>query len=570
MKYSEMKYVRPDIDKVCFEFKALINVFAKSKSFEEADKILEKINTFRNHFKSMEEIAYINYTIDTNNKNFEDEQNYFDEVVPSFKDLETEYYKALVSSDFRNELTKKYGKHLFELADSILKSFSHEIIEDVKKENHLKSEYVKLIASAKVMFEGEEKNLQELTPYLESTDRETRKNACKALWGFFSDNSEKLDEIFDKLVCLRNDMAVMMNHKNYIGLGYARMNRMDYDEKMVWDFRENVKKYIVPLSEKLREKQKNRLGLDKLKYYDTTIYYNSGNATPKGGPEWIMDMGKKMYDELSPETEEFMDFMIENELFDVFSKKGKADMGYCNYIPDYKSPYIFANMNGTEDDITVLTHEAGHAFQAYRSRNFHFSEYANPTMETCEIHSMSMEFLTYPWMNLFFKEDTDKFKFTHINEALNFLPYGVLVDHFQHWVYENPKATPQERNIRWLELEKIYMPYLEHEDIEHLSKGGRWQKQGHIYEVPFYYIDYCLAQMCAFQFWSKAVHNNNGNGQYKESLKEFIDLCDKGGSDTFLNLLESANLRSPFSEEVFKDISQELEIYIDSIDDSQF
>jgi len=262
--------------------------------------------------------------------------------------------------------------------------------------------------------------------------------------------------------------------------------------------------------------------------------------------------------------------MIENELFDVFSKKGKADMGYCNYIPDHKSPYIFANMNGTEDDITVLTHEAGHAFQAYRSRNFPISEYASPTTETCEIHSMGMEFLTYPWMNLFFNEDTEKFKFTHINEALNFLPYGVLVDHFQHWVYENPKATPKQRNKRWLELEKIYIPDIDYGDIEHLNKGGRWQKQSHIYEVPFYYIDYCLAQMCAFQFWSKAIHNNNGNGQYKESLKEYIELCDKGGSDTFLNLVESANLRSPFSEEVFKDISQELEIYIDSIDDSNF
>ena len=565
-----MKYVRPDIEKVCFEFRALISDFAKSKSLEEADIILEKINTFRNHFKTMEEIAYINYTIDTNNKSFAEEQDYFDEAGPAFKDIETEYYNALVASEFRSALSEKYGRHLFEIAEIILKSFSHEIIEDVKKENHLKSEYVKLIASAKVTFDGEEKNLQELTPYLESTDRDVRKKACNAVWGFFSDNSEKLDEIFDKLVDIRNEMGLKMNYKNYTRLGYARMCRMDYDETMIDNFRENVRKYLVPLSVKLREKQKNRLGLDKLKFYDTPFYYNSGNATPKGGPEWIMEMGKKMYDELSPETGEFMDFMIDNELFDVFSKKGKADMGYCNYIPDHKSPYIFANMNGTEDDITVLTHEAGHAFQAFRSRNFHFREYESPSMETCEIHSMSMEFLTYPWMKLFFKEDTEKFKFTHINEALNFLPYGVLVDHFQHWVYENPKAAPQDRNKKWLELEKMYMPYMDHQEIEHLNNGGRWQKQGHIYEVPFYYIDYCLAQMCAFQFWSKAIHHDNGNGQYKESLKEYIELCDKGGSDAFLNLLKSANLRSPFDEDVFKDISKELEIYIDSIDDSQF
>ncbi|MBS1518833.1 MAG: M3 family oligoendopeptidase [Bacteroidetes bacterium] len=568
MKFREMKYSRPDTDEVCNRFKDLIKKFKESESFESADRILGEINTLRNNFNTMREIAFINYSIDTSNKDYSSEQDFFDEAQPMFRDKETEYYQALVNSPYKKELSDKYGNHLFEVAEITLKSFSHEIIDDLKHENHLNSEYLKLKASAKVIFEGEEKNLQELAPYMESKDREVRHNAFKAFWGFFSDNAEDFDKIYDKQVFLRNDMAVKMGYKNFIELGYARMQRMDYDEKMVWTFRENVKNYIVPLTLKLREKQKERLGLEKLFYYDTMIYYKTGNATPKGSPEWIMEMGKKMYDELSPETGEFMDFMIENELFDVFSKKGKADMGYCNYIPDYKSPYIFANMNGTEDDITVLTHEAGHAFQAYRSRDYHFMEYSNPTMETAEIHSMSMEFLTYPWMNLFFKEDADKFKFTHINEALNFLPYGVLVDHFQHWVYENPEASPEARNQRWLELEKIYIPDMDYGDLEFLKSGRRWQKQGHIYEMPFYYIDYCLAQICAFQFWSKAIQK--GNGQYENSMKEYIELCDRGGSDTFLNLVKGANLRSPFSEEVFIEIGKELEEYLDGIKDRDF
>ena len=179
---------------------------------------------------------------------------------------------------------------------------------------------------------------------------------------------------------------------------------------------------------------------------------------------------------------------------------------------------------------------------------------------------MGMEFLTYPWMNLFFKEDTDKFKFTHINEALNFLPYGVLVDHFQHWVYENPKATPKERNKRWLELENIYIPDMNYGDIEYLNNGGRWQKQGHIYEMPFYYIDYCLAQVCAFQFWSKAIHN--GDGEFKKVMKRYIELCGKGGSKPFLELVKETDLKSPFDENVVKSLSEEIEEYIDSVDDS--
>ncbi|MCY7363676.1 MAG: M3 family oligoendopeptidase, partial [Ignavibacteria bacterium] len=385
---------------------------------------------------------------------------------------------------------------------------------------------------------------------------------------FFDDNAKEFDEIFDKLVYLRNDMAVKMGYKNFVELGYARMKRMDYNAEMVLKFREGIKKYFVPLADKLRVKQKDRLGFDKLMVYDLFLQFKSGNATPKGNPDWVVENGKKMYDELSEETKTFYDFMFDNDLMNVFSRKGKADMGYCDYIPKYKSPYIFANMNGTEDDITVLTHEAGHAFQAFESRKFLFKEYTEPTMETAEIHSMSMEFLTYPWMNLFFKNDTDKFKFSHMNGCVNFLPYGVIVDAFQHWVYENPSATPDERKSHWLELEKDFMPHLDYGDIGFLKKGGRWQKQGHIYESPFYYIDYCLAQICAFQFWIKAI--NNGDGKFKDALKDYIELCGKGGSKPFLELVKETNLQSPFDETVIKNIADEIEKYIDSVDDSSF
>ena len=563
-----MKYERPDIEDTGKRFAELISEFRNAESFEEADKIMDNINISRNDFESMRIIAFINYSNDTNNKSFTDEQDYFDNNTPLFTDFVMEYYKALVESKFRNELSKKYGIHLFEVAEISLKSFSHEIIDDMQKENHLASEYMKLKASAKIIFNGNEVNLQELEPFMESKDRDERHQAFLAYWKFFDDNKDEFDKIFDKLVFLRNDMGVKMGYKNYIELGYARMKRMDYNEEMVSRFRENVKKYIVPLAEKLREKQRMRLGLDKLMVYDLFYQFGSGNPTPKGDPEWIVDQGKTMYDELSPDTREFYDFMFENDLMNVFSRKGKADMGYCEYIPKYKSPYIFANMNGTDDDITVLTHEAGHAFQAYASRNFHFKEYTEPTMESAEIHSMSMEFLTYPWMNLFFKEDTDKFKYSHLIGSINFLPYGVMVDDFQHWIYNNPSATPGERKTKWREMEKVYMPHLNYGEIDFLENGGRWQKQGHIYESPFYYIDYCLAQICAFQFWSKAIHN--GNGEFKHALEDYIKLCEAGGSKPFLELLKLANLESPFEEGVIKNVVKEIEIYLDSVDDSGF
>lgn len=560
-----MKYIRPDIEKTGIAFTELIESFKKAKNADEADKYMSEINSLRNEFESMKVIAFINYSNDTFNSGYSAEEDFFDENYPVFEKYVVEYYKALVTSDFRKELSGKYGNHLFEIAEISLKGFSPEIIEDMQKENHLGHEYMTLKASAKIMFDGLDRNLQELEPFMESPDRDVRKMAFNAYWKFFSDNAAEFDEIFDKLVYLRNDKALKMGYKNYTELGYILMKRMDYNKEMVNNFRANIKKYIVPLAEKFREKQRQRLGWDKLMVYDVFLQFKTGNATPKGNPEWIVDNGKKMYDELSPETKVFYDFMYNNDLMNVFSRKGKADMGYCDYISKYKSPYIFANMNGTDDDITVLTHEAGHAFQAFESRNFHFREYCEPTMETAEIHSMSMEFLTYPWMNLFFKEDTEKFKYTHICSSINFLPYGVIVDAFQHWIYENPSVSPSDRKSKWRELEKEFMPHLNYGEIEFLEKGGRWQKQGHIYESPFYYIDYCLAQICALQIWSRAIHN--GNGEYKNTLKDYIALCGKGGSKSFLELVKETNLESPFEESVIKKLAGEVENYIDSVDD---
>ncbi len=563
-----MKYDRPDIIKIEAVFIYLVEAFNNAETIEDAEDLMKRINDVRNEFESMRIIAFINYSIDTNNKAFSDEQDYFDNTGPVFANFINKYYEAIISSGFRQQLTDIYGEQLFKIAELVMKSFSPEIVEDLKKENHLGSEYTKLKASAKIMFEQKERNLPELQPFMESPDADLRKNAFDAYWKFFSDNKEKLDELYDELVGVRDTMAKKLGFKNYIGLGYARMKRVDYNYEMVKQFRNNVKKYIVPLAVKLREKQRKRIGVEKLMFYDVYLQFKSGNATPKGNPGWIMNNGQTMYDELSEQTGKFYSFMMNNELMDVYSRKGKADMGYCDYIAKYGSPFIFANMNGTDGDITVLTHEAGHAFQAYASRNFPFKEYTESTMETAEIHSMSMEFLTYPWMNLFFKDDTEKFKFSHLNDAINFLPYGVLVDEFQHWVYENPSADPLTRKSQWRELEKTYTPHLDYGENGFLESGGRWQTQAHIYEMPFYYIDYCLAQVCAFQFWSKAIHN--GNGEYKNALKDYIKLCEAGGSKPFLELVKYANLESPFEEGVIEKLVKEIETYIDSVDDEKF
>jgi M3 family oligoendopeptidase len=255
--------------------------------------------------------------------------------------------------------------------------------------------------------------------------------------------------------------------------------------------------------------------------------------------------------------------MQENNLMDLVAKKGKAGGGYCTYIENYKSPFIFSNFNGTSGDIDVLTHEAGHAFQVYSSRHFEIPEYYWPTYEACEIHSMSMEFFTWPWMELFFEEDTDKYKFSHLSDALLFLPYGVSVDEFQHWVYENPEATPKERKLKWREIEKKYLPHKDYDGNKYLENGGFWQRQGHIYNSPFYYIDYTLAQICAFQFWKRSRENQ------EEAWADYVNLCKLGGSMSFTKLVEAANLISPFEAGCVESVVGVIENWLNSVDDKK-
>ena len=560
MHFKDMEYVRPDMDKLKTDMRAAMIEFENAQTFEEQLKVIDLLNDLRIEFVSMRTLAFINYSVNTADEKYEEEQDFFDDKYPEYSELISEYYKLLVNSKFRTQLEEKYGKQLFNVAEMLLKTISPEVVDDLKTENHYGSQYLKIIASAKIPFDGKELNLQEFKPYFESLDRDVRKKAMEVYWGFFTEKGAELDELYDKMVGIRNNIAKKLGYNNFIELSYMRMERSDYNDNDVAKFRQYVKEHIVPVSNKLRELQKERLGLGELKVYDLPVFFKNGNANPQGDPEWIVEQGKKMYDELSPETGEFFNYMIDHGLMDLYSRKGKADMGYCDFIPKYKNPFIFANMNGTDYDITVLTHEAGHAFQAYSSSHFPIKEYFDTTSEAAEIHSMSMEFLTWPWMNLFFGDQTEKFKYAHMAGTILFLPYGCLVDEFQHYVYENPGDSPEQRRMKWLELEKDYLPFLNYDGIKPLEEGRRWQKQGHIYEVPFYYIDYCLAQICAYQFWKKANDNR------EQALEDYIRLCNAGGSQSFLDLVKLANLRSPFDPETIKDMVSEVEAWMSGVE----
>lgn len=564
MIFSELPYQRPDMKQLKSIMNNLLDEFNTSETLKDQISIMEKINDERVIFESQSALANMRHTQDTRVKFYDDENSFFDENGPLYEEMVTSFYKSLISSPHKKGLKEHFGVQLFSIAELQIKSFSPEIINDMQKENELTSKYNKLLASAKIEFQGETYNLAEIDPFAENKDRAVREASVKAKYGFFEKNKVELDEIFDKLVKLRDSMGKKMGYKNYIPLGYLKMQRMDYNQTMVATFRKAIEDNIVPIAEDLSARQWKRLNIDDPKFWDKTYIFPTGNPTPKGNMSWMIEQAQTMYNELSPETSKFFNHMVDGKFLDLDAREGKSGGGYCEALPQFGTPFIFSNFNGTSADVDVLTHEAGHAFQVFSSFKHKMIEYLWPTCESCEVHSMSMEFFAWPWMKNFFKEDVDKYKYGHLSSALSFLPYGVMVDEFQHLVYENPSATPEERHGFWKKCEKKYHPNADYGDIEYLNKGALWQRQLHIYVLPFYYIDYTLAEICALQYWKK------DNLDHESAWKSYIELCNQGGTASFLKLLEKAGLKSPFNSSTIAEVAAEASSWLKNIDDSKF
>ncbi|WP_314049831.1 M3 family oligoendopeptidase [Peptostreptococcus stomatis] len=541
MNFNDINYERIDYNRVKDIYEKALTDIRSSKNFDEVKSTIESLNKTRVHLQTMKEVASIKYSINTKDDYFVGENQYWDEYGPLYQDLDYELYQTLLSIGFKDQMIEEYGRQFYSLMECQVKSFSKDIIDLLQEENRLMSDYTGLLASAKIDFAGRVCNLSDMNFYMESLDDRVREEAIRAHTGFFEENEDRFDQLFDSLVNIRHQMALKMGYKSFIDLGYYRMQRTDYNRDMVANLRENVLAKYSKKVHALYEAQAQRIGRDKIDYFCERIEFLDGNAEPKGDSKEIFEAGRAMYSSLSKETQEFFDFLFSKGLFDVEARENKAMGGYCTVLPEYKMPFIFANFNGTVDDIDVLTHEAGHAFQMYMSRHIDMPELIFPTLDSCEIHSMSMEFFTYPWMDLFFGQDVEKYKTYHYGSAIKFLPYGCLVDHFQHEIYENPDMSPDQRKATWLRLENKYLPYRDYGDLDILNRGGYWFRQGHIYKDPFYYIDYVLAQICALNFYEKMQDD------YDIAWNDYLKICRLGGRYSFFDLVKIANLPNPFN-----------------------
>lgn len=548
-KVKDLPYVRADVKAI----EDAINQFVEA---EKNAKTVDDVLVARKKWLEAVEDAMTNgsiamsrYTLDTRDEFYLGEQQFYDEMSPILGEHMTRYAKVMWESRFRPELEKILPETIYPMYECQIKSFSPEIIPDLQEENATTTKYSQLMSQLTTEWRGEQKPISYIRGFLEDKDRAVRKEAAEAIDRALDSVSDQLDGIYDDLVKIRTRIAKKLGYDNFIELGYYRMGRIDYNKEMVEVFRDNVKTSLVPVITKLKREVADALGIDKMKYYDNDVIEGDGNPRPYPDEQGILLAAKEMYREMHPEIGDFMDSMMEAEAFDVTARVGKSGGGYCTTFDKFRQPFIFANFNGSSGDVDVVTHEFGHALAMNYVFDHGDPEVAIGSSETAETHSMSMEFFSWKFMDKFFK-DVDRYHYTHLSGALTFIPYGVIVDEFQHIVYGNPDLTPAERNQAYLDLEKKYRPYLDYEGLPYLGKGTRWQYQAHIYESPFYYIDYCLAQVVAFEYLAELQKDYDG------ALKRYMDHCKRGGKYAFNKLVALSGLRSPFEEGALDDVAK--------------
>ena len=554
MKFSEMTYTRPDIEALlaqCREFAARAAAAPDSQSLTAL--YYEQSRAFAD-YTTASQLVNIHYTCDTRDAYWKAEQDFFDDNGPAVSNAQVEIFRSFLANPHVDALAETIGSTCVAGMKNAVLGMDDRTVELQKEFNGLVSQYQQIYGGAMVELDGKQLTIPQLGPYKESLDPKVRHAAFEAEAGYFDAHRDQLDQLYSKIVKNLNQQATVLGYKDYSELSYVRMNRIGYGAEEIRSFRDQVATDVVPLLQQVMKMRSARTGIAHPTFADLPVMFKDGNPAPIPGYEARMAAARTMYHELSPETAEFIDFMQDNELFDVESRPGKMSGGYMTSLPSYKAPFIFANWNNTSGDVDVLTHECGHAFEGYLAERDPAvpADLECPAMESAEIHSMAMEFLTAPWHHLLFGKDTDKYSLLHAEDSFVFLAYGCEVDEFQQIMYQNPDLTPDERNAQWLKLEKKYRPWIDFDNLPFYGRGAGWQRQLHIYECPFYYIDYCLSSMAALQFYLLSLTD------HKDAWQRYLRLVRRAGLASYTELLQTAGLQVPFAPGSVKGIAQQM------------
>jgi len=548
-RFDEIPYERPSLDAFESATQERLRSWDAASDSKSRAEIVRNWDKERIALDTLRSIAYVRFELDTRDAGAKAEKEFFDDAAPKFTELDLSFVKKVVESPDRESLADELGEHALNMWEVALKTFDPTIADDRRAESKLTTSYNELLAALKIPFRGKEYSLPMLASFYGDADRDTRRESLQARFAALEEHRETFDKTFHDLVQLRHGMAKKLGYDSYTPLAYALLRRTDYGPEQVAEFRRQVRETLVPLASRIRARHAKTLGVSDYGYHDHSVRDELGVPKPDGDHDWMMDQASTLFGKLGDDFSEFFELMREKQLMDLKTRDGKAGGGFCIDLPQYKVPFVFANFNGTEDDVNVFTHECGHAFQAWNSMDLPLSDYFVPTFDAAEIHSMSLEMLSHPHVDLFFGDDAERYRQGHLEKAILFIPYGTAVDEFQHRIYAEPDMSPDQRAEVWKELEAIYLPERRYEDMPFAESGRFWQAQRHIFMSPFYYIDYCLAQTCALQFWRRAGADRD------EAMTAYRKLCSLGGLKPFTNLVEDVGLNSPFADGCLEDIA---------------
>lgn len=548
-RFEDIPYVRPDLEVVETAARERLSSWEKAADSAARAELVRSWDKDRIALDTMRSIAYVRFELDTRDASAKAEKEFFDDAAPKLTEWDLGFVKRVVEAPDRQGLADELGDHALNMWEVALKTFDPTIADDRRAESRLTTSYNELLAALKIPFQGEEYSLPMLASFYGDADRSVRLGALQARFAALEEHRDTLDKTFHELVRLRHGMARKLGYDSYTPLAYSLLRRTDYGPEQVAEFRKQVREVLVPLASRIRARHAKTLGVTDYGYHDSSVRDHLGVPKPDGDHDWMLDQASTLFERLGDDFSEFFELMREKQLMDLKTRDGKAGGGFCIDLPQYKVPFVFANFNGTEDDVNVFTHECGHAFQAWRSMDLPLSDYFVPTFDAAEIHSMSLEMLSHPHVDLFFGDDAERYRQGHLEKAILFIPYGTAVDEFQHRVYADPDMTPDQRAEVWKELEATYLPERRYENMPYAESGRFWQAQRHIFMSPFYYIDYCLAQTCALQFWRRSRMDRD------EAMTAYRKLCGLGGLMPFTDLVEEVGLNSPFKDGCLADIA---------------
>lgn len=475
------------------------------------------------------------------------------EIMPLLKKYNAELDKKFYNSPYREQLDQQvYGPLIRSRVNSI-ELFREENIAIEVEENKLENQYFEITGSMTIEWEGEEKTIPQMRVYLQDTDRAVREKAWRAVWEEISKHQESLQEIMNQLIKLRHQKALNAGFENYRDYMFKRYERFDYTPEDCFQFHDAVEKHVVPLVKELNLKQQQELGLDTLRPWDT-------QATKKGEEplkpfqtaDELVAGTKYIFEKLDPAFAQMLEDMDQKDLLDLESRKAKSPGGFCSSLPVTGLSFVFMNATGTQSDLSTMVHEGGHCVHNLLAKDQHLAGYKSAPMESAELASMSMELFTIDMWDQFYKDPKQlkRAQREHVEGIISFFPWAMVVDKFQHWIYENPEHTVAEREAKFEELINRFI-------YQGIDKAGledyvklRWLMQLHIFEVPFYYIEYAIAQLGALQMW-KAYEENP-----EQTISSYKDALAKGSSIGLPDVYATAGIKFDFSSDMINEMME--------------